>query len=65
MKTQIQWTVEKRKVKDLIPLEKNPRKITKVALEKLKDRITKRGMHDVLKLDEKGVVLSASDNASI
>ena len=60
MKTQIQWTVEKRKVKDLIPLEKNPRKITKVALEKLKDRITKRGMHDVLKLDEKGVVLSGN-----
>lgn len=54
------WTVEKRKVADLVALEKNPRKISKAAMEKLKDRITKRGMHDVLKLDTKGVVLSGN-----
>lgn len=56
----ITWKTEKRKVKDLIPLEKNPRKITKTAMAKLKDRITKRGMHDVIKVDTKGVVLSGN-----
>lgn len=58
--TKITWTVEKRKVKDLIPLEKNPRKITKASMAKLKDRIIKRGMHDVVKLDTKGIVLSGN-----
>lgn len=54
------WKIEKRKVADLVALEKNPRKISKTSMEKLKDRITKRGMHDVLKLDTKGVVLSGN-----
>ncbi len=60
MKTQLEWKTEKRKVKDLIPLDKNPRKITKQAMAKLKDRITKRGMHDVIKVDTAGVVLSGN-----
>lgn len=54
------WTTEKRKVKDLVPLEKNPRKITRQAMEKLKDRIRKRGFHDVLKVDTHNVVLSGN-----
>lgn len=54
------WVAEKRKVKDLKPLDKNPRKITKAAIEKMKERIQKRGFHDVLKLDENNVVLSGN-----
>lgn len=54
------WIAEKRKVKDLKALDKNPRKITKAAIEKMKDRISKRGFHDVLKLDQNGVVLSGN-----
>lgn len=54
------WTAETRKVKDLKPLDKNPRKITKAAIEKMKDRIQKRGFHDVVKLDQNGVVLSGN-----
>lgn len=54
------WKAEKRKVKDLKPLDKNPRKITKAAVEKMKDRISKRGFHDVVKLDTNDVVLSGN-----
>lgn len=57
---QITWTTERRKVSALVPLDKNPRKITKAAMEKLKDRIQKRGFHDVIKVDLKGVVLSGN-----
>lgn len=56
----INWKTEKRKVSKLIPFEKNPRKITPAAMEKLKDRILKRGFHDVIKVDTKGVVLSGN-----
>ncbi len=56
----LSWTTEKRKVKELKPLDKNPRKITKAAIEKMKDRISKRGFHDVVKLDQNGVVLSGN-----
>lgn len=54
------WIAEKRNVKDLKALDKNPRKITKAAIAKMKDRIGKRGFHDVLKLDTDGVVLSGN-----
>ena len=54
------WRAEVRKVKDLKNWEKNPRKITNEAFEKLKDRINKRGMHDVLKLDTEENVLSGN-----
>ena len=56
----ITWKTERRKVKDLKPLDKNPRKITKAAIEKMKDRISKRGFHDVIKLDTEGVILSGN-----
>ena len=54
------WTAKRRKLSELKPLEKNPRKITKAAMDKLKDRITKRGFHDVLKLDTNDVILSGN-----
>jgi len=56
----ITWKTEKRKLLDLKPYEKNPRKITAQAMEKLKDRIRKRGFHDVLKVDTNDVVLSGN-----
>ena len=48
------------RVADLKNLETNPRKISKDALEKLKERITKRGFHDVIKVDLDGTVLSGN-----
>lgn len=41
-------------------LQNNPRKIQGEAFEKLKERITARGFHDVLKLDTEGYVLSGN-----
>ena len=57
---EINWKAETRKVVALKNWEKNPRKITKEAFEKIKDRITKRGMHDVIKLDTEDNVLSGN-----
>ncbi|MES2216653.1 MAG: DNA modification methylase [Patescibacteria group bacterium] len=54
----ITWKTEKRKVKDLKPFPGNPRKITRSAIEKVKDRIKKRGFHDVLKIDTEDTILS-------
>lgn len=57
---QLNWTVQKAKVADLINAEKNPRKITEDAFAKLKERITKRGFHDVIKTDGHNVILSGN-----
>lgn len=56
----LEWKTSRKKVKDLKALEKNPRKITKAAIEKMKERIKKRGFHDVVKLDTDDVVLSGN-----
>ncbi len=58
--TTLTWKTEKRKIKDLQPYPGNPRKITKDAMEKLKQRIVKRGFHDILKIDTDGVILSGN-----
>ena len=54
------WHTESRKVSTLKSWLKNPRKITNEAFEKLLDRIRSRGMHDVLKIDTDGTVLSGN-----
>ncbi len=58
--TKLIWRSEKRGVKSLKAWKNNPRKITKVAFEKLKDRIKQRGFHDVIKIDTDGTVLSGN-----
>lgn len=54
------WHPKKRKVKDLKNWAINPRKISKEAFEKLKDRIKQRGFHDVIKIDLDDTVLSGN-----
>lgn len=56
----IQWRVETRGVKDLIPWKENPRKITKFALEKLKDKIIQSGFHSVIVIDTDNTILSGN-----
>lgn len=56
----IQWRAEVRDVKDLIPWNENPRKITKVALEKLKDKIMQSGFHSVIVIDTDNTILSGN-----
>ncbi len=58
--TKLIWRSEKRSVKSLKAWRNNPRKITKEAFEKLKDRIKQRGFHDVIKIDTDGTVLSGN-----
>ena len=54
------WTPKKRKVAELKELQGNPRKITEDAFAKLKERIQKRGVHDVVKLDADDTILSGN-----
>ncbi len=56
----LKWNTKLVDVKDLKNWEKNPRKITKEAFEKIKDRISKRGFHDVIKIDTDNNILSGN-----
>lgn len=47
------WQVKNIKVKDLLPNKKNPRKISKENLKKLKSKIERLGFHNPVKVDEK------------
>lgn len=58
--TPLVWHVEKLAVKELKTWANNPRKITKEAFEKLKERIVKRGFHDVIKVDTDYTILSGN-----
>lgn len=60
MTIKLTWHPEKRKVKDLKIWSANPRKISKDAFEKLKERIKRRGFHDVIKIDLDGTILSGN-----
>lgn len=57
---QLTWHIEKRKVTDLKAWDKNPRIITEEAFKRLKQRITERGFHDVIKIDLDNTVLSGN-----
>lgn len=54
------WHAEKRNVESLKTWDSNPRKISKQAFEKLKERIAQRGFHDVLKIDIDNTILSGN-----
>lgn len=56
----LQWIAVRMDLDELKPLDKNPRKVTKAALDKVKDRLRKRGFHDVVKIDTDHVILSGN-----
>jgi hypothetical protein len=56
----LNWIAGVRKVSELKELERNPRKITEEAFERLVERINKRGFHDVIKLDTEDNILSGN-----
>jgi len=56
----INWKIEKRKVSELKIWDRNPRTITESAFNKLKERIQKRGFHDVIKIDTDDTILSGN-----
>ena len=58
----LQWRTEVREVRKLLTWTENPRTITKVALEKLKDKITQSGFHSVIVIDTDNTILSGNQN---
>lgn len=61
----INWIASKRKLSELKELPENPRRITESAFAKLKERIEKRGFHDVLKLDTEDYILSGNQRSKV
>ena len=59
-KAKLVWKVEVRKVDELLSWKENPRTITKVAMEKLKERIRERGFHSVIVVDKDNTILSGN-----
>jgi len=56
----LSWTTGVREVKDLLPWKENPRKISKQALDKLKEKITQNGFHSVIVIDTDNTILSGN-----
>ncbi|QQR76644.1 DNA modification methylase [Candidatus Nomurabacteria bacterium] len=56
----LSWTTGVREVKDLLPWQENPRKISKVALDKLKKKIVQNGFHSVIVIDTDNTILSGN-----
>lgn len=56
----LSWTTGVREVKDLLPWQENPRKISKTALDKLKEKIKQNGFHSVIVLDTDNTILSGN-----
>ncbi len=56
----LSWTTGVREVKDLLPWQENPRKISKQALDKLKEKITQNGFHSVIVIDTDNTILSGN-----
>ena len=56
----LNWSIEKRNLKDINNWNKNPRKISKVAMERLKDKITQNGFHSVIVIDTDNTILSGN-----
>lgn len=56
----LSWTTGVREVKDLSPWQENPRKISKQALNKLKEKIKQNGFHSVIVIDTDNTILSGN-----
>ena len=55
----LNWTTEKRKIKDLIPLEKNPfGKITTQKKQRLKEKLTSLGVFEIATIDTNNILLT-------
>lgn len=56
----LSWTTGVREVKDLFSWQENPRKISKQALDKLKEKIRQNGFHSVIVIDTDNTILSGN-----
>lgn len=61
----ITWSTQTRNIRDLKTWNKNPRKISKDKIEKLREKIIARGFHDVIVIDMDNTILSGNQRKSI
>lgn len=55
-----EWECRKVKLSEIMPNEKNPRRITQEAFDKLKKKIEEVGFHSPIKVDNDGVILGGN-----
>lgn len=60
MNKKLSWKTGVREVKDLLPWKENPRKISRVAMEKLKEKIIQSGFHSVIVIDTDNTIISGN-----
>lgn len=56
----LEWIANTEKVEKLLAWKENPRTITRVAMEKLKQRIKERGFHSAIVVDRDNTILSGN-----
>lgn len=64
-KQKLSWTTEKRKVKDLIPFDRNPRVLNDFQKEKLKQSIIKFNLADIPVLDKDNTIISGNQRVKV
>ena len=55
---QLIWSTEKRKVNDLVPYEKNPRKMSPEKMKKLQDSLHKFGLVEIPAINLDGTLIA-------
>lgn len=63
--TKLQWHNEKRKVNDLVPYDKNPRKISPEQIEKLKKSLNKFNLVEIPAIDTDGRIVAGHQRIMI
>lgn len=61
----LEWRVERRKLSDLIPSARNPRKISTERLAKLKEHIVSEGYRNPINIDENNVLLAGHQRLKV
>jgi Mg2+ and Co2+ transporter CorA len=61
----IQWATVRRKVNSLKPYERNPRKITPEAYERLKQKMIRNGFHGGIKATKEGLIIGGHQRIKI
>lgn len=59
------WHTEKRKIRDLIPFDKNPRILSDFQKEKLKESLIKFNLVDIPILDKNNVIISGNQRVKV
>lgn len=64
-KTKLEWRTEKRRVKDLLPYEKNPRTISNKQIEDLKKSLKKFNLVEIPAIDTDGKIIAGHQRIKV